>query len=260
MLLLAMLFALSACERTAGAKQSDDSLTRILASGELVLGMDNGFPPMGFTDAQGNFTGFDVEIARAVCARLGVALKVKAIDWDKKEEELNEGRIDCIWNGLSKTPARAESMTLSDPYMQSAMIFVVPGSSTVMNLRDLSGCSVGVQSASSAEEVLLDSELASSVTIQKYQTNLDLLQRLSQGEVDAALLDSVAAYYFIISSEERFFILPDSLAEEEYVIGFRKGENALCEKVQEILSEMKADGTLGKISKRWFGSDITTVR
>jgi ABC-type amino acid transport substrate-binding protein len=78
--------------------------------------------------------------------------------------------------------------------------------------------------------------------------------------VDAALIDSVAAYYFIISSEERFFILPDSLAEEEYVIGFRKGENALCEKVQEILSEMKADGTLGKISKRWFGSDITTVR
>ena len=88
-----------------------------------------------------------------------------------------------------------------------------------------------------------------------------LVDKLNKGEIDAAVIDSVSAYYFMFSSEEQqYFTLSDSLDEEDYAIGFRKNDRKLRDKIQEIISEMKADGTLGNISKKWFGSDITTVR
>jgi ABC-type amino acid transport substrate-binding protein len=151
-------------------------------------------------------------------------------------------------------------MNLSDPYMKNEMIFVVPGSSDAKVMSDLRGRSVGVQAGSTAEELLEASELYANVTAVLYETNQALLEDLAQGGIDAALVDSVAAYYFIFSSSSAFFILPESLGEEDYAIAFRKGDQTLRDKVQEIIGEMKADGTLASISKKWFGSDITTVR
>ena len=242
------------------AGKSDESLQKVLDAGQLVLGLDVGFPPMGFIDKTGEIVGFDIDMAQEVCDRLGVSLVTLGINWDTKEDTLSNGTIDCIWNGMSVTPARAESMNLSEPYMKNEMIFVVSGSSDAKGMRDLKGRTVGVQSGSTAEELLEASELYADVTAVLFETNQELLQELKQGGVDVALVDSVAAYYFIFSSDEPFFILPDSLGEEEYAIGFRKGDQALRDKIQEIIGEMKADGTLGQISKKWFGSDITTVR
>ncbi len=238
----------------------DDSLQKVLNAGHLVLGLDVGFPPMGFIDDSGEIVGFDVDVAREVCDRLGVELVTLGINWDAKETTLNNGTIDCIWNGMSVTPARAESMNLSEPYMKNEMIFVVLGSSDVKTMNDLSGRTVGVQSGSTAQELLESSSLSGDVTPMLFDTNQQLLENVKLGVVDAALLDSVAAYYIIFSSDVPFFILPESLGEEEYAIGFRKDDQALRDRVQEIRGEMKADGTLGKISKSWFGSDITTVR
>jgi len=238
----------------------DDSLKRVMDAGQLVLGLDVSFPPMGFADENGNLVGFDIDMAQEVCDRLGVKLVKKGIDWDKKETELNEMRIDCIWNGLSITPARAESMNLSEPYMKNELIVVVPGSSDAIVLRDLKGRRVGVQSGSTAQDVLEASSLLPDITVRAYETVAALLEHLDKGEVDAALIDSVSAYYFIFSSDKPYFILSESMAEEDYAIGFRKEDRALRDKVQQIISDMKADGTLGRISRKWFGSDITTVR
>ena len=144
--------------------------------------------------------------------------------------------------------------------MKNELIIVVLGSSDIEVLRDLAGRKVGVQSGSTAQDVLETSDKVSDISIVTFDDNMELLKKLEQEEVDAALVDSVVAYHFIFSSDRKYYVLPDSLGEEEYAIGFRKGDQALRDRVQEILSEMKADGTLGVISKKWFGSDITTVR
>ena len=261
--LLASLFLLVTvgCSLQPKNERRDDSLTKILESGELVLGLDVEFPPMGFKDENGEIVGFDIDVAREVCRRLGVKLTTRAIDWDEKEDELNEGHIDCIWNGFSITPARAEAMRMSDPYMKNELIVVVPDDSDVKVLRDLAGKKVGVQSGSTAQDILGSSESFREITPIPYDTAIIILDKLDRREIDAALVDSVAAYYLIFLNENgRYFVLSDSLGEEEYAIGFRKNDRALCDRIQELISEMKADGTLGDISKKWFGSDITTVK
>ncbi len=241
--------------------KGDGSLKRILDAGELILGLDVGFPPMGFEDEDGEIVGFDIDVAQEVCDRLGVKLVKVGIDWDNKENDLNEGRIDCIWNGFSVTPARKKAMCLSDPYMKNELIVVVPGDSEIKVVKDLAGKKVGVQSGSTAQEVLEASKYYPDVTEELYGTAVILLDRLEKGEVDAALVDSVAAYYLIFSKGyRRFFILSDSLDEEEFAIGFRKEDAELRDRIWAMIREMKEDGTLGEISKKWFGSDITIVK
>ena len=258
----ACIFTLAGCTQHPAVTgyYKDNSLKKVLDAGQLVLGLDTEFPPMGFIDDKGEIVGFDIDVAEEVCRRLGVTLVKKGIDWDSKEDELNSGSIDCIWNGMSITPARAEAMNLSEPYMKNELIVAIMSSSSIKGMRDLDGRTIGVQSGSTAEDVLRASDSFSDITIIEYPDNLTLFDKLEAGEMDAALVDSIVAYYYVFSSSEKFYILPDSLEEEEYAIGFRKNDQALRDRIQEIISDMKTDGTLGKISKNWFGSDITTVR
>ena len=118
---------LSACndQKAESKTQADESLNKVKAAGEFVLGLDDSFPPMGFRDKDNNIVGFDIDLATEVCARLGVKLKTQPISWDAKEQELNTGKIDCIWNGMSVDSARAKAMNLSDPYLKNRMIFTV---------------------------------------------------------------------------------------------------------------------------------------
>ncbi len=242
------------------SSKEDNSLQEVLDSGKFVLGLDATFKPMGYTDENDEIVGFDIDVAEEVCERMGVDLVKQPINWDTKEEDLDAGRIDCIWNGMSVNPSRAEAMNLSDPYMKNAMVFVVPADSDAETMSDLADASIGVQNGSTAQTILEGSEIGSSCSIQAMATNIEALQQMEFGFVDAVFLDSVVAEYEITSSGKDYVILPDGLEEEEYAIGFRKNDQKLRDEVQKILSEMKADGTLGKISTEWFGSDITTVK
>ena len=246
---------MSAAEtQKASSSATDDSLQKILDAKKLVLGLDASFPPMGFTDE------FDIDVAQEVCDRLGIELVKQPINWDTKEEDLNLGKIDCIWNGMSINAARAEAMNLSEPYMKNEMIFVVPGGSDVKTMNDLRGKTIGVQTGSTAQEILEASDLYSGITVTPLEDNVTLLNQMELGFSDAVFLDSVVAYYFIASNSKDYFVLPGNLEAEEYAIGFRKADQSLRDKVQEILSAMKADGKLGEISEKWFGSDVTTVK
>lgn len=240
------------------ATAEDDSLQKVLDSGKFILGLDATFKPMGYTDENDNIVGFDIDVAEEVCARLGVELVKQPIDWDTKEQDLDAGKIDCIWNGMSINASRAEVMNLSEPYMENAMVFVVANGSSVASQADLDGKTVAVQSGSTAQEILEGSDL--NVTETALATNVECLQQLELNLVDAVFMDSVVANYEIKETGKDYVILPDGLEAEEYAIGFRKNDNALRDKVQETLSEMKADGKLGEISTKWFGSDITTVK
>lgn len=238
----------------------DNSLQKVLDSGEFILGLDATFKPMGYTDENDEIVGFDIDCAEEVCSRLGVKLVKQPIDWDTKEQDLDSGKIDCIWNGMSINASRQEVMNLSEPYMKNSMVFVVAAGTldASASLDELKGKTVAVQSGSTAQEILQGAGLE--VTENALATNVECLQQLELNLVDAVFMDSVVANYEIKESGKDYVILENGLEEEEYAIGFRKNDSALRDRVQEILSEMKADGKLGEISTKWFGSDITTVK
>lgn len=238
---------------------TDNSLQKVKDSGKLVLGLDATFKPMGYTNEKDEIVGFDIDVAEEVCKRLGVELVKQPINWDTKEEDLDGGRIDCIWNGMSVNPERAERMNLSEPYMQNKMVFVVPADSAAQSMSDLADKAIGVQNGSTAQTILKDSSIGGTIKESALATNIEAMQQMDLGLVDAVFLDVIVAEYEITMGGKDYRVLSDGLAEEEYAIGFRKNDNALRNEVQKILGEMKADGTLAQISTAWFGKDITTV-
>lgn len=263
--LLALLIALVAmsglCASGAGESDADTSLSDVLEKGTFVLGLDDSFPPMGYRDENGEIVGFDIDTAREVCDRLGVELVCQPIDWNAKEQELATGNIDCIWNGFTVTPEREEMMTFSAPYVRNAQVVVVNGSSPVQTLADLAGGSVGVQAGSSAQAAIEDTEGFEEALdgIVEFRENLTALMDLEIGGVDAVVMDLLVANDNIQRSGKDFRILDETLADEEYAIGFRKGDVALRDAVDSALLEMAEDGTLARIATKWFGADITII-
>lgn len=239
----------------------DDSLTKIMDKGEFILGLDASFPPMGFTNEEDEIVGFDIDLAKEVCSRLGVELKLQPIDWDMNVTELNAGNIDCVWNGMSINETRKEVMNLSDPYMKNEMVFVVKKDSGYKTLDNLADKVIAVQNGSSAQDILDESDFVNTIAEEVLKDNNPAaFQELDMGTVDSVFVDSIVADYYITSLEKDYEILEEGLFEEEYAIGFRKNDQALRDKIQEVLSEMKADGKMAEISTDWFGKDITTVK
>ena len=250
---------------SAGCNKSEDtvkdtSLTNIINKRELILGFDDNFPPMGFVGDDGNYVGFDIDLAREVCSRLGVQLKLQPIVWDNKEEYLNDGRIGCIWNGLSINEERKQIMNLSDPYMENETVFVVKKDSSVRTVDDLEGKTVGTQAGSSTESTLSSSDKVPKINMITADDNVKLFDMMEAGEIDSVFIDSIVAYYYISEHNKDYFVLPTVLENEDFAIGFRKGDDALRNVVQKTLHEMKEDGTLSQISTKWFGTDVTLVK
>lgn len=227
--------------------------------GEFIVGFDQDFPPMGFVDDSGEYVGFDLEVAEEVANRLGLEFKAQPIAWDAKDMELEAGTIDCIWNGFTMT-SREDDYTWSEPYLKNRQVFVVNGDS-IQSIDDLSGKTVEVQADSSAEKALnKDKTLSSSFgvlqTVPDYNT---AMMDLEQGAVDAVAMDEVVAAYQLEGRDSQMRILDGEISQEEYAVGFLKGNEKLRDNVQEKLEEMAAEGVLAKISEKWFGSDITII-
>ena len=242
---------------TAGTTAAE---TAEAAGGTLIVGFDQDFPPMGFVGDNGEYTGFDLDLAKEVASRLGLEYKAQPIAWDSKDMELESGNIDCIWNGFTIT-GREDDYTWTTPYMANKQVFVVANDSDIKSQADLAGKVVEVQADSSAEAALKENQdLANTfgqlLTTPDYNT---AFMDLEQGAVDAVAMDVIVAGHQIKQRNADFKILDDSLSEEEYGIGFKKGNTELRDKVQGALEEMAADGTLAKISDEWFGEDVTTI-
>ena len=240
-------------------RDQDASLQTVIDNGRMVFGVDDNFPPMSFTDDTGELVGFDIDLAHEICARLGVECVMRPIAWKDKEGELESHRIDCI--GSMSVPSQPlPDLNLSEAYVNDNLVFVVRGDSNIMWMRDLKGKVLGIQTGSTTFDAFYESDLCREVTVVPLADNMVVLQQLKERKLDAGLVDSLAAFYFIRSNSERYFILPDSLSEEDLALGFRTDGKELRNRVQKILSEMKADGTLGRISEKWFESDIMIVR
>lgn len=270
LLSLGMTVSLVACgtkgteQETANKTENDTSLTYIQDKGKFILGLDDTFPPMGFRDDENNIVGFDIDLAQAVCEKLGVELVLQPIDWAAKEQELATKNIDAIWNGFSVTEERRANLTLSDPYMENSISLVVRNGSEIATMADMAGKKLAVQSGSSAQEAL-DSEKNKDFKdsigkINEFASYVTALMDLETGNSDAVLMDSVVANYMINDAGKDFTVLEESLVAEEYAIGFRKGEEALCDAVNKALKELKAEGKIDSIATKWFGSDITIIK
>ena len=242
---------------TAGTTAAE---TAEAAGGTLIVGFDQDFPPMGFVGDNGEYTGFDLDLAKEVASRLGLEYKAQPIAWDSKDMELESGNIDCIWNGFTIT-GREDDYTWTTPYMANKQVFVVANDSDIKSQADLAGKVVEVQADSSAEAALKENQDLANTFGQLLPTpdyNTAFMD-LEQGAVDAVAMDVIVAGYQIKQRNADFKILDDSLSEEEYGVGFKKGNAELRDKVQGALEEMAADGTLAKISDEWFGEDVTTI-
>ena len=230
------------------------------AGGTLIVGFDQDFPPMGFIGNDGEFTGFDLELAQEVAKRLGLEYKPQPIAWDAKDMELEAGNIDCIWNGFTMT-GREDDYAWTEAYMANTQVFVVAKDSGIASQADLAGKVVECQVDSSAEAALkevpdLTATFKDLLTTADYNT---AFMDLEQGAVDAIAMDVIVAGYQIQQRNADFVILDDSLSAEEYGVGFKKDNTELRDKVQKTLEEMAADGTLKGISEKWFGEDVTTI-
>lgn len=228
--------------------------------GVLRVGFDQDFPPMGFVGDDGEFTGFDLELAAEAAKRMGMEIAYQPIAWDAKDMELESGTIDCIWNGFTMN-GREDAYTWSDAYMDNTQVFVVAGDSGIASLADLAGKTVEVQADSSAEAALNDMpELAGTFgTLQTTPDYNTAFMDLEMGAVDAIAMDVIVAGYQIEQRQNGCVILDESIASEEYGIGFKLGNEELRDKVQAALEEMAADGTMKTISEKWFGTDVTTI-
>ncbi len=250
--------SVSALESTAS---TDLSWEKIKEKGELVLGLDESFPPMGFRDENNNIVGYDVDLAQAVADRLGVKLKLQPINWDTKDQELNTGNIDCIWNGFTITDERKQNILFSDPYMNNQQVLVVLADSKYKKLADLKDKSVALQATSSAADALnskADFKATLKEVVELKDNNLCLMD-LKTGNVDAVAMDEIVARYYIQMKGEKYRVLDEGLGGEVYGIGFRKADVQLVTTINDTLKEMAKDGKIAEISNKWFGKDISTI-
>lgn len=231
------------------------------ASNKFVVGLDDSFPPLGFRDENNEIVGYDIDLAKEAISRLGYEAVFQPIDWAAKEQELNSKQIDCIWNGFTITEERKSSLNMTKPYLNNAQVVVVRNDSKFNTLADMKGASIGLQQGSSAEEAVnSNKEFKDSLAkILPFEQNLMALQDLNINGVDGVVMDIVVAEYTIKNSGFPFHTLKEALVPEEYGIGFRKGDDKLTAEVEKILEEMAADGTVAKISEKWFGTDISVI-
>ena len=254
-----MLFVAPTILGLAGCGSSDSGSDVVSWDGKTFKhGFDKDFPPYSFIDDNGDTTGFDVELARAVCEFEGWDYEPVPVNWDSKDLELNSGSCDCIWSGFTKSPAREDSYIWSEPYSINTQMIMVTEDSDIKTLADLAGKKVGVQIGTSALDMLETSEAEGGVkeladtfgSVETMDTYTVAVAELKAGAIDAIAID-VTTGNFQMSKQTGLKYLDEKLGDEVYAIGFRKNDVELRDKINEALKELAKDGTMDKIGQRY---------
>ena len=225
----------------------------------FIVGFDQSYPPYGFVGDDGEFTGFDLDLAAEVCSRNGWTLQLEAIEWDAKDTLLNSGAITCIWNGFTME-GREDSYTFSEPYMLNEQVVVVKADSGIASLDDLAGKTVITQVDSAAFDVLegdkadLKATFANLETIGEYNT---AFMQLESGAVEAVACDLSIAQYQMSAKPDVYTQLDEALSSEHYAVGFKKGDTELADTVNATLKEMVADGTVEELCDKYAEYGLT---
>jgi len=245
-----------ATETTAAEDTSEEAAAEDTVKGDgttFTVGFDAEYPPYGYMDENGDYTGFDLELAQAVCDLEGWELVKTPINWDSKDMELDSGNIDCIWNGFTIN-GREEKYTWSDPYVNNAQVIVTSEDSGINSLADLAGKNVGVQAASAALDLLQGDQkelMDTFAVLQEFPDYNNAFVELQTGSIDAIAMDIGVAKYQIKSRGEGCKILDETLNSEKYGIGFKIGNEELRDKVNADLQTLLANGTFAEIAGKY---------
>lgn len=234
----------------ASSAAADSDLAYIRSNGKMVIGYTV-YEPMNYTDADGSFTGFDTELATAVCEKLGVEPEFVEINWDTKETELAAKSIDCIWNGLTLTDDREENMACTKPYVKNAQVVVVKDGTDYTSTADLIGKTVVAEAGSAGETTITENADLSQADFISKDVQTDCLMEVAAGTADAAVLDLTLASAMIGEGTDYANLkMVDELNVEEYGVAFRKGSD-VAEAVDNAFDELKADGTMQALADKY---------
>lgn len=245
------------------APAGGDAATGGSAGGEeaitFTVGFDAEYPPYGYMDENGEYVGFDLELAQAVCDMEGWTLVKKPINWDSKDMELDSGAIDCIWNGFTIN-GREDQYTWSDPYADNSQVIVVSEKSGIKTFADLAGKKVGVQAASAALDVLTNEEAQKELgdtfgELKQFSDYNVAFTELQAGALDALAIDIGVANYQIATRGEGFIILEEHLNAEQYGIGFKLGNEELRDTVNADVLKLAEDGTVAELAEKYGITD-----
>ena len=231
----------------------------------ITVGFDNTFVPMGFEEKNGNYAGFDIELAKYVSKKLGIKVHFQPIDWDMKETELQNGTIDAIWNGYSATDERREKVAFTIPYMQNTQILVVKKTSGIHSVEDMTGKVLGAQNGSSG---MLDFEEHPEVLknrvkggdADQYQSVNEAIIDLKNDRIDVLLIDRVYADYYLTTEgiADEYDTIPSGFESESFAVGVRPADKKLLEALNQAFKELYQEGIFQQISEKWFGEDVAT--
>ena len=231
----------------------------------ITVGFDNTFVPMGFEEKNGEYAGFDIELAQYVSKKLGITVHFQPIDWDMKETELQNGTIDAIWNGYSATDERREKVAFTIPYMQNTQILVVKKTSGIHSVEDMTGKVLGAQNGSSG---MLDFEEHPEVLknrvkggdADQYQSVNEAIIDLKNDRIDALLIDRVYADYYLTTEgiADEYDTIPSGFESESFAVGVRPADKKLLEALNQAFKELYQEGIFQQISQKWFGEDVAT--
>lgn len=228
----------------------------------LVVGLDDSFPPMGFRNEKNEIVGFDIDLAKAVSEELGMEVRFQPISWASKEQELSSGNIDCIWNGFAYNEERAQTMTLTDPYIKGENYFILKNGTTVASQEELKGMKIGVQTGSIQAQDLEKSEFGKTIEIIQYGDNLTAFMDLETEGIDALFCSNIIGNYLITSKGKDYETVPSEniTVSNGSVIAFKQGNTELRDKIQNALAKLNEEGKLLEVSEKWFGKDMIIIK
>ena len=240
----------SASGSAAASQAAGSDLDYIKGKGKLVIGYTV-YEPMNYTDVDGNFTGFDTELATAVCAKLGVEPEFVEINWDTKVVELDAKSIDCIWNGMTLTEDIMANTATTKAYAKNAQVVVVKDGTDYSSTADLVGKTVVAEAGSAGEAAIEGDENLAQADYVSKSVQTDCLMEVAAGTADAAVLDLTLANAMIGEGTDYASLkIVDELNAEEYGVAFRKGSDAAAA-MDAAFDELKADGTIQALAEKY---------
>ena len=242
--------AASGSAAASAAETAASDLDYIKEKGKMVIGYTV-YEPMNYTDADGNFTGFDSELATAVCEKLGVEPEFVEINWDTKVVELDAKSIDCIWNGMTLTDDIMANTATTKAYAKNAQVVVVKDGTDYSSTADLVGKTVVAEAGSAGEAAIEGDENLAQADYVSKSVQTDCLMEVAAGTADAAVLDLTLASAMIGEGTDYANLkMVDELNVEEYGVAFRKGSDVAAA-VDTAFDELKAEGTMGALAEKY---------
>ena len=260
---LSILF-MACTQKASDPKQ--DNWEKYQQQNSITVGFDNTFVPMGYEEKNGQYAGFDIDLAKLVSDKLGIQVHFQPIDWDMKETELQNGTIDAIWNGYSATDERREKVAFTISYMQNTQVIVSKKTSSIRSVKDMKDKVLGAQTGSSgyldfeAQPELLKNHVKNNDADQ-YQSFNEALIDLKNDRIDALLIDRVYANYYLTSEGimDDYEIFPAGFESESFAVGVRKSDKTLQEQLNQAFVALYQEGKFQEISQKWFGENIATT-